>query len=326
MSIKFINKKNVLKLGLSVILSYSAISSAQKIITYDAADANSAAHKFNFSVNSPVNKVNIQKNTIRWESIEEGLNAERPKEEGFYNKLVRNTINNELYLKLKSQEIVGDPDVFYSTITDKINLMLSKVEHVSRKIRNPKNKGVGGVFESNSVNQNYSPETNLTIYLMLNALSDSSFCNKIGEQIDSDILEAQAEQIGDVNFNENNELQLNNKPSVLPRTKKNNGICRINLEDITEPYIAIYHIHATQYNDSLFAGPSKVDVRSAIFEMYYLGKVHQFVITSLEKGKFNMDYYGGDVFCGQDLDFKGHKLSKLKWLDLGVYSYDISKK
>ena len=185
--------------------------------------------------------------------------------------------------------------------------MLSKVKHIDRT-------QTLLLFEYHSLAPKMTMGQ-LRIYFMLNALKNVSFCDTIGKFISEDASDIYAEHGGLVNFDNNNALRLENRTNVLPKIPENNNKYYIVEEDIDSPFISIYHLHASTFDDSKFAGPSPSDLHRPIHATIALGEAHEFVITSLSKGRFNVDYFGSDstLYTGIIL------------VDLGCYKYNLSK-
>jgi hypothetical protein len=76
-------------------------------------------------------------------------------------------------------------------------------------------------------------------------------------------------------------------------------------------------LHAEDYNDSIFAGASEKDIFSveSNYKFNVSNWINEFIITSLRKGEFNVDYIGLDL----------NKDDKVRAIDLGNYSYDTLK-
>jgi len=157
---------------------------------------------------------------------------------------------------------------------------------------------------------------NKTIYLMVSALKDSSFVNNIGRIINKDIKNKYSESGGVVNFDEKGKINLRCSISALYylRDKKNDGDYLLSEEEDSLPKIAYFHLHAPSYNETFFAGPSTADILILEAGLVKSNIVSEFIITSLKKGKFNIDYFGADI----------EKSKKAKIIDLGNYSYDIT--
>jgi hypothetical protein len=219
----------------------------------------------------------------------------------------RMAANNE-YLAEKSDEILVYTSRLDKFLIEWTNSMLDTVEHASR------NKDAY-LPESIHLDNHFSVGQQARIYFMLDALKDSAFCNSVGNIISMDVNDKYAEHGGIVDFNKKNKLQLRTVKSSLGRTIENDGMYDIDEGSIKTPFIAIYHLHAGVYTETDFAGPSSLDMIGPEIELKNIGQVHEFVITSLEKGKFNIDYYGGDSSYGG-----------LMVVDLGNYSYNISDK
>jgi hypothetical protein len=296
MSLKRLYSRSILGLGAVAIFAYTVFSN------YDSKPPEPRkTHPINISASHSIDSVVFTKNKKVSDSLSINLSEIK-----LSNEKDREKVNaNNNYIDDHSLDVLVYGNDGYSLLTEKINTMLSSVKHNHRKIAlsTPEVDSLGDI----SVSQK------LRVYHMLKALRDTSFCNTIGEIISKDVADKYAEHGGIVNFSKNNKLQLKNVPSVLTRNEENAEKYSLNMEDITSPYVAIYHLHATTYNESEFAGPSSLDILSPGGMLDAVGEAHEFVITSLSKGKFNIDYYGGDTSIDKNL----------KIIDLGTYTYSL---
>jgi len=146
------------------------------------------------------------------------------------------------------------------------------------------------------------------IYLMLKFLEDSTFRNKIGEIIQKDISDGLPEHGGIVIFNNKHELFLKEYPTL----SKNEETYLAPEEIFLRPSLAYFHLHSSNANESKFAGASSLDIMIAKANLELINKYDEFLISSLEKGLFNVDYYGG----------KNKKINKV---DLGNYKYNLNQ-
>jgi hypothetical protein len=149
------------------------------------------------------------------------------------------------------------------------------------------------------------------IYLMINSLKESSFVQEIGKEIKRDVENKFAEHGGLTLFNKKR-IYLKSIESCLIKDTIYNGFYGPSEESFSIPNLGSFHIHAEEYNEKDYAHPSSRDLIISYFSTHLANETHDFVITSLEKGKFNVDYYGG------------HKTDNpiTKVLDLGNYTYD----
>lgn len=149
------------------------------------------------------------------------------------------------------------------------------------------------------------------IYLMIKSLKEPSFVQEIGREIEKDVNNKFAEHGGLILFNKKR-VYLKSIESCLIKDTIYNGFYGPSEESFSIPNLGSFHIHAEEYNEKDYAHPSSRDLIISYFSTHLANETHDFVITSLEKGKFNVDYYGG------------HKINNpiTKILDLGNYTYD----
>ena len=149
------------------------------------------------------------------------------------------------------------------------------------------------------------------IYLMYKSLENHYFTQKIGKIIEEDIRDPFAEHGGIIIFDKK-EISFRTLESYLEKDTSNNKFYGTPDEAITNPSLAYFHLHATSYDESKFAHPSNGDLIISYYHTHLFNETHDFLITPLKKGKFNIDYYGG------------HKTENpiTKILDLGNYIYD----
>ncbi|MCX6750722.1 MAG: hypothetical protein NTZ83_04650 [Candidatus Pacearchaeota archaeon] len=157
---------------------------------------------------------------------------------------------------------------------------------------------------------------NKVIYLMLTSLRDSSFVNKIGRIIEGDIKNKYSESGGVVNFVEKNKINLKPVESELSklRDERNNIEYQLPSEDYLSKKIAHFHMHASEYDETLSAGLGIKEILTLARSSILFGRINEFIITSLKKGEFNVDYVGVDP----------EKDKKIRIIDLGNYFYDTS--
>ncbi|HPD81516.1 MAG TPA: hypothetical protein PK357_00255 [Candidatus Pacearchaeota archaeon] len=211
-----------------------------------------------------------------------------------------------LYEHTKSIKIFNNE----KNLEDSIISTLKKRDHTYRK--------------DNPVNEHYNQINNLSlkqkkaIYLMLDALKDSSFVNNIRNIIQEDLIDNYSEKGGIVEFKENNKINLRSIESAGNEEKKaakdtsNNEGYSVSLEAYCSKKIGYFHLHSSKYNESKFAGPSSTDEYVIEESLKISNLINEFIITSLKKGEFNMDYIGVDI----------SKSKKAITIDLGNYIYD----
>lgn len=175
--------------------------------------------------------------------------------------------------------------------------------------------------EDNPVNEHYSQinklslRQNKVIYLIMGALTDSSFVNGIGKIINEDIKNIYSEIGGIVDFREKNKINLRRLESGASKDPSNDEYYSISLEAYLSKKIGYFHQHANEYDERKFAGPSSADIDLIELSFAISNLINEFIITSLKKGEFNMDYAG--------VDFRKDK--KARTIDLGNYFYDTLK-
>jgi hypothetical protein len=148
---------------------------------------------------------------------------------------------------------------------------------------------------------------------MSESLKDSSFRNKIGNIIKEDVYDKYAEH-GGIVILRNNKINLKTLESTLKRDTSNNNLYGQRDKKLLPENIAEFHLHAASYNEEKYSSPSSDDLVISYFNKELYNESHEFVITSIKKGEFNIDYYGGDK-----------KDKEIINLDLGNYDYDTTK-
>lgn len=173
------------------------------------------------------------------------------------------------------------------------------------------------MYDSPSQIKNLSLRQNNVIYLFLSSLEDPSCLNEIGEIIKKDTENKYSEIGGIINFKTTSKINLVCLKSESEELKDINrdGEYAIPKESFFMKKIAYFHLHATEYKDYLFAGPSLGDMLLLEGDTLESSVKNEFIITSLKKGKFNVDYVGIDT----------KKDKELRIIDLGNYSYDTLK-
>lgn len=207
--------------------------------------------------------------------------------------------------------------------TKEINLFLNEKE-LKDSITNILRNNEHTYRKDNPINEDYSQIKELSLrqtkvlYLMLNSLKDSALINKIGKIIYDDIKDNFSEKGGIVNFKEKEKIDLEciesegRKECEMNNDLSGNNNYSISSKAYKSKKIGYFHLHAGQYNEEKFAGPSSKDIDITELSYGVTNWINEFIITSIEKGKFNIDYLG--------VDFKKDKQSKT--IDIGNYSYD----
>lgn len=166
--------------------------------------------------------------------------------------------------------------------------------------------------------ENILPQINLlqtdqlkVIHIMLENLKYRKFKSNIGDIITRDVGDLYVEYGGIIKMNSDKNLKLIELESDLARLKEYNESYILPKKVDSIDYFAEFHLHATTYNETPFSGPSSSDIIIQEAKANRKHQVHEFVITSLKKGKFNIDYYGTDRRINK----------KSKVIDLGNYYY-----
>jgi hypothetical protein len=175
-------------------------------------------------------------------------------------------------------------------------------------------------------NEDYSQVSELSkyqnkiIYLMLIRLKDTVFLNRIGKIIKEDVEDKYSEIGGIIRFNKSGKIYLRCSKSTLDclQDEDNNDSYYISKNENALPKVGYFHLHAPTYNEAVYAGPGAMDIMSASFSNEY-NMINEFIITSLKKGEFNIDYFGMDIRAGEyGLLYEG---DDVKVIDLGNYIY-----
>jgi hypothetical protein len=177
-----------------------------------------------------------------------------------------------------------------------------------------------------SINEDYSQISELSkyqnkiIYLMLINLKDTAFVNKIGQIIKEDVENIYSESGGIIRFTKDGKIYLrcSKSDAEYQHDEIYNDSYYLSQKEDSLPKIGYFHLHATTYNETPYAGPGSSDIIHASL-LYKCNMVNEFVITSLEKGKFNIDYYGIDKREG--IVGLLYKNDDVKVIDLGNYYY-----
>ncbi len=150
--------------------------------------------------------------------------------------------------------------------------------------------------------------------LLMEALENEEFLESIGEIIEADLQDADAEHGGFVLFDEHFGLYLLDIPSAA---KVNTGYSMPDglYEEI--PHLAYFHLHAIDKDCSTYAGPSRSDRSFCRHKALSQGDFHCVVITKLEGDRFNIDFFGADY---ESANPDGDTVDMIV-LDLGAYGY-----
>jgi len=154
------------------------------------------------------------------------------------------------------------------------------------------------------------------INLMLKNLKNKKFIEEIGGAIFNDVDDEYSAHGGVIESDLNEKLKLTFVENKLPKIKRFNDLYLPSEEINSMDYLAEFHFHAETYNQTPLSGPNPLDQILQKSKLYKKEFVHEFVITSLEKGKFNIDYFGSHK--GTD--------GKMRVVDLGNYNYDFPSK
>jgi hypothetical protein len=200
-------------------------------------------------------------------------------------------------------------------LKDSIVYFLENVSHTYREDR--------PVNEHYSQIENLSSKQKKAVYLMLGSLKDSSFANNIGKIIYENIKESYLEKGGIIDFKEEGKINLRCIESAGKRYKRAINDTNYHYDQgysVTEKAylsrkIGYFHLHAEKYNERKFSGPSTTDEYVIESSLEISNVINEFIITTLKKGEFNMDYTGVDIA----------KSKKAITIDLGNYSYDTLK-
>ncbi len=233
----------------------------------------------------------------------ESLNPENSK----YIKMIFNEVDKI------NEEYLNENLSYNSLLNNESSLKKYIINKLSKKPHTFRTNHPSSIEDYSQINE-LSINQNKIIYLMLNALEDSSFCNNIGKIIEEDIKEKYSEIGGIITFKEKDKINLRCIESELSKFKdeENDGQYLLPSDEHFSKKLAYFHLHSSKYNETEFAGPSTTDIFILEAHSIFSGLTNEFVITSLEKGKFNVDYAGVDTKLGKNA----------KVIDLGNYTYD----
>lgn len=155
---------------------------------------------------------------------------------------------------------------------------------------------------------------------MLIRLKDTAFVNVMGQTIKEDVEDITSEHGGIIRFNKDGKifLRCSKSNSDFQEGEDNNNLYYLSQKEDSLSKIGYFHFHAATYNETPYAAPGALDMMHASYPNK-CNMVNEFVITSLRKGKFNIDYYGMDIRAGEvGLLYEGEDV---KVIDLGNYNY-----
>lgn len=226
--------------------------------------------------------------------------------------------NIPLFMDINSSDLYFLKNLSKIDYTDLINReklennlieRLSKKEHTYRKFEDYQIDAELTYSESYEQIEKCNIVQLLKLYVMLNSLENKEISNGIGELIRSDLRDDNHEHGGLVKL-KNLSLVFKNYPSDMEGNEVYNPP-RDCQEESYKGCFADYHLHAVSGEDTDYAGPSYVDLRSYTIEQIinegYLG----IVITKLKGKEFNIDVWFND-YTEED----SHII-----IDLGNYSY-----
>jgi len=160
------------------------------------------------------------------------------------------------------------------------------------------------------------------IYLMLEALEDPEFVSEIQKMIFDDLNDPYSEHGGIVVLDpvEGIKFVRYDGKYAVKKDPRNNSRYFLPREAMGVPHIFQYHIHADGTICMNGIGPSlslndrgvmQGDVIEVLHRISRDYDAHDIVIEQMEGGRFNMDYYGGNLIRGI--------IPRFGILDLGVY-------
>jgi hypothetical protein len=234
-------------------------------------------------------------------------------------------MSNEYIVKLKEtskaneeyiQSFVENSEFFnnYFNLSQTIFTELKHKQHTPRIEKNYQNTALTEHF---SQIYDLSLSQSQRIYLMLKSLKNQDFLNRIGKIIEEDVQDKYSEHGGIITINPNLGLELRviQSEDAKEKIEENNSFYNLSDWENFTKNISKFHLHAMSYDESKFAGPGSQDLIIADTERDIVGKTNEFIITSLKKGKFNIDYVGGDKLINK----------QVKVIDLGNYEYFLQK-
>jgi len=152
------------------------------------------------------------------------------------------------------------------------------------------------------------------IYLMYEYLKDPSSLQEMGKIIEDDVKDSYAEHGGIIIFNKN-KIHFKTMESYVKRELSSNTLYGAPDETFLIPNIGYFHLHAISNNEKESASPSDRDIIISYYTTNIDNESHDFLITPINRGTFNVDYYGG----------YRKENPVIKILDLGNYTYDTTK-
>jgi hypothetical protein len=242
-------------------------------------------------------KTNAKENTIQPnKNLENKISLNSPK-------IVMETANNNAYLlyNIKNRSNLQSEEY----LKNKISQFIKYSEHV--------------YVEKDTDNTIFYKVQELTlgqlqrIYLMYEYLNDTACLQEMGKIIDDDVADKYAEHGGIVLFDKK-KINFKTFESYETRIPGHNRFYGPPEATFTTPSIAKFHLHAEDYDEGDSANPSSIDfiLSDGITDLD--NEAHDFLITPLKRGTFNVDYYGRDI----------SQKFFTKALDLGNFSYDTT--
>ena len=225
----------------------------------------------------------------------------KTKDSSLLEKYFPSKVTNEYLEKNTKDYFLG------KNLIDEVYETLKEKNHSYRKSRI--------YLETKPRDESYSQIYELTenqlkiIYLTLENLKEKEFRKEIGKIIIDDINDKYSEHGGITTLNKN-KIKFNLLKSELIRKKENDGSYLLPENINPEEYLTEFHLNASQIDETPFSGPSPQDLIVQEANLFFKEAVHEFVITSIGKGEFNIDYFGSEKNKGKSIV-----------VDLGNYEY-----
>lgn len=210
------------------------------------------------------------------------------------NEYLLTNIKNKLYLQNEEY------------LKEKINKFVESSEHTYTK-RDTNNISVHNASEFSLIQLQ-------RIYLMYEYLKDSSSLQDMGKIIEEDVKDLYAEHGGIILFNKK-KIYFKTMESYVKRKLSSNVLYGAPDETFLIPNIGYFHLHAISNNEKESASPSDRDIIISYYTTDMDNESHDFLITPINRGTFNVDYYSG---------YKKEN-PIIKFLDLGNYTYDTTQ-